>query len=466
MTATGFGFAERGARAISSATAKATNTGARRFTALRLAASSDYPAMEEMRDLARTIRLQTLSRLDVYLDRFAETLEAAGGTIHFADDAAEANEIVTRIARDTGSSLAVKSKSMVTEEIHLNSALAEAGVEVVETDLGEFIVQLSGDTPSHIIAPVLHKTRQEIGRLFADELGVDYTEVPTELNAIARRHLRSIFLEADLGISGVNFAVADTGSIVTVTNEGNARLCTTAPRTHIAVMGMERIVPSTEHLGVMLEVLARSATGQRLSVYTNVVTGPRRPGEPDGPEALHVVVVDNGRSRLLGGALAEILACIRCGACINACPVFRETGGHAYGSVYPGPIGSVVSSGLFGLAEHHDLAYASSLCGACKEACPVRIDIPELLLELRRQSVRAELTPNWLGRSLRMYARTATRPRLWRAALRLGGALGRIPARDGWISKAPGHGRAWTEHRDLPQPATTPFRSWWESNRG
>jgi L-lactate dehydrogenase complex protein LldF len=455
-----FKFSTTAAIAIAEGRADATNQGARGLVKKRLVADAGYAAMDEMRDLAREIRLHTLGRLDEYLDRFATSLEARGGTVHWATDAAEATAIVTRIAAEAGSTKAVKSKSMVTEEIHLNDALEAAGVEVVETDLGEFIIQLANDTPSHIIAPVLHKTRYDVAELFRDELGTEYTDDPHELNAIARQYLRSIFLSADLGISGVNFAVADTGSIVTVTNEGNARLCTTAPDVHIAVMGMERIVPSTEHLSVMLEVLARSATGQRLSVYTNIMTGPRRAGEPDGPEQLHVVIVDNGRSDLLGGSLAEILACIRCGACLNACPVFRETGGHTYGSVYPGPIGSVVSPGLFGLAEHYDLPFASTLCGACKDACPVRIDIPKLLLDLRVQSQEAGLVPKWIGRSLRMYARAATNPRAWRMALRLGGALGRVPARDGWIGSVPGAGRGWTAHRDLPQPATTSFRKW------
>lgn len=459
---TGFRFAKTAAIAIAEGRADATDEGARRLVGKRLQAESDYAAMDEMRDLARDIRLHTLGRLDEYLARFADSVEARGGTVHWATDAAEANDVVTRIAAEAGARRAVKSKSMVTEEIHLNDALEAAGVEVVETDLGEFIIQLGDDRPSHIIAPVLHKTRFDVAELFHEKLDADYTEDPEKLNAIARDHLRSIFLTADIGISGVNFGVAETGSIVTVTNEGNARLCTTAPDIHVALMGMERIVPTVEHLSVMLEVLARSATGQRLSVYTNVMTGPRRPGEPDGPEELHVVILDNGRSGLLGGSLAEILTCIRCGACLNACPVFRDTGGHSYDSVYPGPIGSVVSPGLFGLPDHYDLPFASTLCGACEEACPVRIEIPRMLLDLRRQANEKELLPKWMGRSLRMYARTATNPRLWRLAMRLGGALGRIPARDGWIRSLPGAGSGWTDHRDLPQPATTSFRTWFE----
>lgn len=458
-----FRFAEAASIAITAGRATASDTGARRTHGKRLAADRDYPAMDEMRDLARATRLATLSELDAHLDRFATAIEARGGVVHWAEDGEEASRIVAEIARRRGARTAVKAKSMVTEEIHLNQALEAEGIEVVETDLGEFIVQLSDDTPSHIIAPVLHRTRFEIGKLFEDELGVPYTDDPAELNAIARRHLRSLFLTADIGISGVNFAVAESGALVTVTNEGNARLCTTAPPVHIAVMGLERIVPTTAHLGVMLEVLARSATGQRLSVYTNVVTGPRQAGDPDGPEELHVVVVDNGRSAMLGSSLAEMLTCIRCGACLNACPVYRAAGGHAYESVYPGPVGSVVSPGLFGLENHFDLAYASTLCGACEDACPVRIDIPRLLLDVRSQSTASDLTPGWLGRSLRMYTRAATHPKAWRTTLRLGGLLGVLKRGDGWISSLPGPAHGWTDHRDLPAPAATSFRRWWET---
>ena len=461
-----FPFAERAASAIRQGRTDATNAGARRVHIKRLEAGTDYPAMDEMRDLARSIRLHTLSRLDEYLDRFATEFEANGGVVHWADDAAEASQIVVDIARRRGATRAIKAKSMVTEEIHLNEALGDAGIEVVETDLGEFIVQLSGDRPSHIIAPVLHKTRFEIGELFRDELGAGYTDLPEELNAIARSHLRPIFLDAHVGISGVNFAVADGGAIATVTNEGNGRFCTTAPDVHIAVMGMERIVPTHAHLAVMMEVLARSGTGQRLSVYTSVMRGPRGRDDPDGPEELHVVIVDNGRSAMLGGSLAEILSCIRCGACLNACPVYRSAGGHAYGSPYPGPIGSVVSPGLFGLEDHFDLAYASTLCGACTDACPVRIDIPRLLVDLRQQSADEGLTPPWLGRALRLYARAATSPTAWRAALRAGGLLGRVAGSGRWLGTLPGPAGGWTDHRDLAPIPRQSFRSWWEARDG
>lgn len=454
------GFADRARSDRNAGRVTALDIGARRLTDRRLAGADDYPPMEAMRDRAREIRLHTLANLDHYLDQFADAVERTGGVVHWAADGDEANDIIARLATQRGVRSAVKSKSMVTEETELNDALALAGVAVTETDLGEFIVQLSGDRPSHIIAPVLHRTRYEIGRLFASKLNVAYTDDPVELNAIARAHLRRIFLEADMGVSGVNFGVAESGALCLVTNEGNGRLTTTVPRLHVAVMGMERLVPSVEDLAVMLEVLARSATGQRLSVYTNIVTGPRRPGEPDGPDELHVVILDNGRSDVLGGEAAEILACIRCGACLNVCPVYRSAGGHAYDSVYSGPVGAVLTPALQGLAEHADLPYASSLCGACKDACPVRIDIPEMLLTLRAQVADAGLAPTWLGRGVRRYADAATHPAVWRTLLATGGLLMRF--RSQWFDSLPSHGAGWTDHRQFPPPASRPFRSRWK----
>jgi L-lactate dehydrogenase complex protein LldF len=383
--------------------------------------------------------------------------------VFWAADADEANGYIRRLAADRGVQTIVKSKSMVTEEIELNDALEADGRRIVETDLGEFIIQLAKDKPSHIIAPVLHKTRFEIGELFAEELNVAYTDDPFELNAIARRYLREIFLSADMGISGVNFASADTGTMVTVTNEGNARLSTTAPPIHVAVMGMERVVPSVEDMAVMLEVLARSGTGQRLTVYTNFVTGARRPGDPDGPEEFHLVILDNGRSRVLGSSAAEILGCIRCGACLNVCPVYRHTGGHAYGNTYSGPVGAVLAPML--MDGFSDLAYASSLCGACRDVCPIRIDIPSMLLELRAEFTEAGETEfGWIGPGLSAYSRLATTPVLWRAFLAAGGVFG--SRKDGFIHKLPFHAGNWTSTRDLPAPASQSFHSWWKEHRG
>ncbi|MDJ0757060.1 MAG: LutB/LldF family L-lactate oxidation iron-sulfur protein, partial [Ardenticatenaceae bacterium] len=349
----------------------AVGSGAQRLLARRAQAVAIYDEMDEMRDRGRLIRAHTLSRLDHYLAQFINNVEKLGGHVFLAGDAAEANAYITKLAREKGVRSAVKSKSMVTEEIHLNDALEKAGVRPIESDLGEYIIQLADERPSHIIAPVMHRTRQDVGKLFSEKLDVDYTEDPLVLNQIARSKLRQEFLEADMGISGVNFAVADSGTISIVTNEGNARMSTTAPPIHVAVMGMERIVPTFEELGIMLQILARSATGQKLSVYATMITGPRRPGDDDGPEEFHVVIVDNGRSQTLGSELAEILYCIRCGACLNTCPVYQSIGGHAYGSVYPGPIGSVLTPALDGVGPWGELAHASTLCGACKEVCPV-----------------------------------------------------------------------------------------------
>ncbi len=437
----------------------AIRRGARGHYDKRAKAATEFPQMEEMRDRARRIRAEVISNLDEHLATFADAVEKRGGEVFFAATAAEANEYIVDLAKTEGVTRAVKVKSMVTEEIELNDALEAAGVEAVETDLGEFIIQLAGERPSHIIAPVLHKNRYDVGKVFAEELDVDYTDEPSELNDIAREYLRERFLTAEMGISGANFGVAEDGAVALVTNEGNGRMSTSAPRIHVAVMGMERLVRNRDDLAVMLEVLARSANGQALSVYTNLVSGPRRPGEPDGPDQFHVVIVDNGRSATLGSKVAEILYCIRCGACLNACPVYREVGGHAYGGVYPGPIGKVVAPSLFGLEEWHDLASTSSLCGACEEVCPVRIEIPKLLVEIRKQS--APQAPRSIRWGLAAYAAATTRPALYRVLTRIAALAGRVLGRGGWMPRIPRVLAGWTEHRDLPAPAEQTFADWW-----
>ncbi|MCX6549947.1 MAG: LutB/LldF family L-lactate oxidation iron-sulfur protein [Acidobacteria bacterium] len=428
-------------------------------------AFATIPDAGALRDTARRIRAHTIAHLDQHLDQFERAATARGCHVHWAPTAADATRLVVDIARARGVSLAVKSKSMVTEEIELNAALGAAGVRVVESDLGEFVVQLADDRPSHIIAPIVHMSRDDVARLFEDKLGArpdEVADIPA-ITAFARRTLRQEFLQAGMGISGVNLAVADTGSLCLVTNEGNGRLTTTLPRVHVAVMGLERIVPTAADLGVVLQLLARSATGQALSVYTNIITGPRRPatsdgpGEPDGPDELHIVVVDNGRSRLLGGELAEILYCVRCGACLNICPVYHHIGGHAYGGVYPGPVGSVVSPGLMGLDEWSELPHASSLCGACRDVCPVRIDLPRLLLNLRAQTVAARMGPAWLRIAMPLYAAIATRPVLYRWLGSLAARLSRMMGHDGWLDRLPGPLSAWTTERDFPVPAPRSF---------
>jgi len=460
-------------RRIDSALADARLRQALALTTGRLAggragAFGALPDAEACRDEARRARAAAVARLDSHLDQFARAAEARGCTIHWAETAADARRIITGIARERGIRLAVKSKSMATEEIELNEALEHAGVRVVETDLGEFVVQLGGDRPSHIITPIIHRSRRDVAALFQEKLGAtpaDVADIPA-MTALARRVLRAEFLQAGMGISGVNLAVAETGSLCVVTNEGNGRLTTTLPRVHVALLGLERIVPTAADLAAVLTVLARSATGQASSVYTNVMTGPRRrsggpdgpgTGEPDGPEELHLVILDNGRSRLLGTPLAEILYCVRCGACLNVCPVYRLVGGHAYGGVYPGPVGSVVMPGLHGVEEWSELAHASSLCGACRDVCPVKIDLPHLLLAVRREAAGGRLAPLWVRAAMPIYAAVATRPRLYRWAGRAAARLARAVQHEGWITRLPGPLGAWTASRDFPAPAARSF---------
>ncbi|HLV90598.1 MAG: iron-sulfur cluster-binding protein [Acidimicrobiales bacterium] len=456
-------FVDRAGRLLGTPEAAAVDRATRHMTAARDAAIEELSWSGDLRDRVRRIRLHSLANLDRLIARFADRLEEAGGSVHFAADAAEANEIVAGILDRAGARRVVKGKSMLSEEIGLNEHLEAAGLEVTETDLGEYIAQLAGDTPSHIIAPVLHMTRQDVGRVFAERLGVPYTDEPAELNAIARAALRDVFLDADAGITGVNFAVADSGSVVVVTNEGNGRFSSTAPRVHIALMGLERIVPDWPSASLVLESLARSATGQRLSVYTNVITGPRRADDPDGPEEVHVVIVDNGRTAVLSGDTAEILACIRCGACLNVCPVFRTVGGHGYGSVYSGPVGAVLTPSLEGLGPWSDLPYASTLCGACEEVCPVGIRIPSMLLELRRMAAEQGHLPEWIEGGVRTYARAASSPGRFRRARRLARLVSGPFSKDGWIRRLPGRGSGWTRHRDLRRPSRVSFAEWWRS---
>jgi len=444
-----------------------------RLASGRASAFASLPGADGIRDAARAIRAHTVSRLDHYLTEFTAAAELRGCRVHWAETAADAARTVVGIARASGVSLAVKSKSMLSEEIALNHALDEAGIRVVETDLGEFVVQIAGDRPSHIIAPIVHRSRADVARLFKNTLGAGDDEVASipAMTAFARKTLRSEFLRAGMGISGVNLAVAESGSLCLVTNEGNGRLTTTLPRVHVALLGLERLVPTAADLGVILQLLARSATGQAMPVYTNVITGPRRksagpePGEPDGPDEVHVVIVDNGRSKLLGSELAEILYCVRCGACLNVCPVYREIGGHAYGGVYPGPVGSVVMPGLEGLERWHDLPNASTLCGACRDVCPVRIDLPHLLLKLRAQEAREGIGPWWLRLGIRVFTAAALRPRLYRVLGNLAGRLSAGLTRNGWFTWMPGHFGRWTESRDFPAPAAKSFTDTWRGAR-
>jgi L-lactate dehydrogenase complex protein LldF len=437
-----------------------------KFIALRREAFDDFPQGEGLRDRARAIKEATLQRLDEHLERLTANVERLGGHVHFATTAEEARQLVLDIATRTGARMAVKSKSMATEEIHLNEALEAIGVTPVETDLGEYIIQLAHERPSHIIAPAIHKTKGQVAELFARELkrpGVPAD--PEALTKIAREELRAKFLQADLGITGANFAVADTGTVVLVTNEGNGRMVTSLPRVHVAVMGVEKVIPSMTDLAVFLAVLAKSATGQKLSVYTTLVQGPRRPGELEGPDEFHLILLDNGRIAQIAGMLREALYCLRCGACLNVCPVYREIGGHAYGYTYPGPIGILLTAMLNGPESVKDLSHASSLCGACAEACPVRIDIPRMLVELRREVDERRIAP-WTERVVfKTLARILRSPALYRLGAPLGRLLQRPFVRDGRIHALPLLLGRWTRTRDLPPVAPRTFQERWRARR-
>jgi L-lactate dehydrogenase complex protein LldF len=431
------------------------------FVPRRVLAMAALGNAEELRTQARAIKEQTIARLDEYLALFATNLQRIGGQVHWARDAAEARAIVADIARQTGTKVVVKGKSMATEEIHLNPFLEERGLEVLETDLGEYIIQLAGETPSHIIAPAIHKTRQQIARLLHEKLGTPYTEHIPEMTQIARHALRQQFLRADMGITGVNFAIAETGSIVLVTNEGNGRLCSTLPRVHVALMGMEKLLPRLADLAVMLKVLTNSATGQKISSYVTMLTGPRRAPDLDGPDALHVIIMDNGRAALLRSENREALYCLRCGACLNVCPIYQNIGGHAYGWVYPGPIGAVLTPMFIGLDTAQHLPRASTLCGACRDACPVKINIPHMLLNLRHQLVeRGEVS--WVEKRLfAVWSVVMQHPWLYEWGMAMA-RLGQKPwLRQGWLRRLPAPFSAWTQSRDFKGLAPKSFRQHW-----
>ena len=447
----------------------ALDRNAERRIAGRNAAFDSLPNAEDVRDRGRAIRIEALSHLDRYLDQFASQVEASGGQVHWAADAAEARDIILQLAREAaarrpdgraGPPIIAKGKTMISEEIGLNHAMEAAGMQAVETDLGEFIVQLRHETPSHLITPAVHLRREDVSDLFHEQFGMPPTLDVTKMTAVARSELRRKFFSADLGLSGVNFGVAETGTLTIVTNEGNGRLCTTVPRIHVALMGIERLVPTLADLEVMMRLLPRSATAQKITSYVNMLTGPRRAGESDGPEELHVVLLDNGRSRALGGELAESLMCIRCGACLNVCPVYREIGGHAYGAVYGGPIGSVVSTALFG-TEFNELANASTLCGACRDVCPVRIDIPTMLLAVRGRYVASGQPPAWLKIGIAGWAWTMGGTVRYKLAQRFAALGTRLLARHGRIRALPPPLDAWTRRRDFPTFAGQTFRDRW-----
>jgi L-lactate dehydrogenase complex protein LldF len=436
----------------------------RTIRAKRAEVVSERPDWEELREAGRALKERVLRHLDEYLLQFEAAVERAGGTVHWARDAEEANRIVVDLVGATGEREVVKVKSLTTDEIKLNDALAAAGIAAVETDLAELICQLAGEEPSHILVPAIHKNRVEIRDLFRRELDrPDLSEEPAELTDAARRYLRRKFLEARVAISGANFAVAETGTVCVVESEGNGRFCTTLPRTLITVVGIEKLVPAPEDLEVFLQLLPRSSTGERMNPYTSLWTGVT-PG--DGPQEFHVVLLDNGRTAVLADEVGrQTLACIRCSACLNVCPVYARTGGHAYGSVYPGPIGAILAPQLVGVHEAGSLPFASSLCGACADVCPVKIDIPQVLVHLRGRVVRetaGRADPERIA--MRALAWAFADERRFERAQRLARAGQRPFARGGRIERLPGL-RGWTGARDLPPVPEQTFREWWRARR-
>ncbi len=419
------------------------------------------PGSSLLRDKARAIKDETLAQLDVHLQILEAAVRAKGGHVHYAADAADANEIVERIAKERGIRRVVKSKSMVTEEIHLNHHLEQAGIEVTETDFGEFIIQVAGERPSHLVGPALHKTAEEMAVVLNERFDQQLSKEPHEMAQFARGYLRQKFAQAEMGVTGGNFLVAETGTVVLISNEGNARLTTSVPRVMVSVVGIEKVIPQLSDLPIFLKVLARAATGQKLSIYTSMITGPRREGEGDGPEEFHLVLLDNGRSRILGSPSRESLFCIRCGACLNICPVYRKIGGHAYGSNYSGPIGAVISPLYDGLKQTYHQPHASSLCGACQAACPVKIQIPELLIRNRKAQHEEKVAPAGEELIYRLWSWVMRRPRLYRWAARVGAWTMGARARQGWVAKLPGPLAGWTAHRDFPVPDAKPFRDRW-----
>ncbi|MFG2834072.1 LutB/LldF family L-lactate oxidation iron-sulfur protein [Streptomyces zaomyceticus] len=446
----------------------------------RLDATGEVPHWEELREAGAAIKRRTARHLAHYLQQLETSVTAAGGTVHWAADAADANRIVESLVRaaggpDTERHEVVKVKSMATQEIGLNEALAAAGITAYETDLAELIVQLGEDRPSHILVPAIHRNRAEIREIFAERMGEwgraapgDLTDDPKALAEAARLHLREKFLTARVAVSGANFAAADTGTIAVVESEGNGRMCLTLPETLITVMGIEKVVPTFTDLEVFLQLLPRSSTGERMNPYTSLWTGVT-PG--DGPQDFHLILLDNGRTDVLEDTVGrQALACIRCSACLNVCPVYERTGGHAYGSVYPGPIGAVLTPQLAGVRRAASLPFASTLCGACYEACPVKIDIPEILVHLRAKAVEAKRdgralpTPEALA--MKAASTVLDSPMLLAVAQRAGAAGGRLlGGRGGRIRRLPGPLGGWSATRDAPAPPRESFRTWWRAHR-
>ena len=435
------------------------------FHAAKTDAVDSMPDWEELRQRGHDRKNRAIENLPEALETFEKNFRSRGGEVHYCEDGASARDRILSIIRSSGGSSVTKSKSMVTEEIALNDHLEAAGLSVLEGDLGEYIIQLAGEHPSHIIAPAIHKSREEVAQLFHDHLGSDPDADIPELTRVARKTLREAFLEADIGISGANFVIAETGTIVLVENEGNIRMSTTVPRVHIAVVGIEKVLPRRSDLATLLRLLCRSATGQRVTSYISFISAPRTGVEGDGPEKLHVVFLDAGRSRLWADPTQrEALNCIRCGACLNFCPVYESVGGHSYGWVYPGPIGSVITPHYIGIEKASQLPQASSLCGRCGEVCPMKIPLPDMLLGLRAKAVEAGSAGFVEKLSMRSFSLLARSPRLWRLLLAFGRPFYRLVVRAGLAAVLGGAARRGSRSRSLPLPGRSGFRRWWREN--
>ncbi|HYL37154.1 MAG TPA: LutB/LldF family L-lactate oxidation iron-sulfur protein [Bryobacteraceae bacterium] len=424
--------------------------------------AAHLPDYQELRTRANEIKKHTIENLDYYLEQLESNVVAHGGQVVFCRSGEEATDFVLGLAKERGARLIVKSKSMTTEEIHFNERLERHQLEAVETDLGEYILQLAHQRPYHIVAPALHLTRYDVADLFSKTLGVEKEVVPENQTKIARAALREKFLKADIGVTGANFLVADSGAVVLVENEGNARLSTSAPKIHIAVAGIEKVIPRAQDLGVFLDLLGRSATGQPLTVYTSFLSGPRRAGEIDGPDEFYVVLLDNGRTKLLRDPeKRQSLYCIRCGACLNHCPVYRKIGGHNYPWVYSGPIGAIITPQFHGITEDGWLPFASSLCGACAEVCPVKIEIPKLLLKLREEVTQAKQREGSGGAerwAFRMWAWMMTHPKMYRLLARVGAWFAPVLPKIGPL-------RSWARQRELPAIPSRSFHQLWAERR-
>jgi L-lactate dehydrogenase complex protein LldF len=434
----------------------------------RARARESLPEFDALRDAARDIKNHTLAHLDLYLEAYEAQVVASGGKVHWAATAEEARQIVLSICRDAGARTVTKGKTMISEECGINAALAAEGITPVETDLGEYIIQLRGEHPSHIIAPAVHVTVPEVREAFRKahvQLDADRNLEDIEtLQREAREILRGRYFEAEVGITGANMLIAETGHSVIVTNEGNGDLTQSLAKVHVVLASLEKIVPTLEDAATILRVLGRSATGQEMSVYTTFSRGPRRAEDPDGPEEYHVVLIDNGRSAMLGSEFEEMLRCIRCGACMNHCPVYQAVGGHAYGSIYSGPMGAVLTPSLTSVEESGHLPNASTFCGRCEEVCPVRIPLPRMMRDWRAREFEKRLAPKTVRRGLRLWGWAARRPRAYRFLSRLGAWTLRRLARRGSIRRAPYAG-GWTRHRDLPAPEGRTFMDQWKAAR-